>query len=52
MSAVYPLISTKTRIPPRAENLLRRERLLNFIHSNIQHKLILISAGAGYGKTS
>ncbi len=52
MSAVYPLISTKTRIPPRAETLLRRERLLNFIHSNIQHKLILISAGAGYGKTS
>lgn len=52
MSAVYPLISTKTRIPPRAETLLRRERLINFIHSNIQHKLILISAGAGYGKTS
>ncbi len=25
---------------------------MNYIHANIQHKLILISAGAGYGKTS
>ncbi|NLT74414.1 MAG: tetratricopeptide repeat protein [Chloroflexi bacterium] len=32
--------------------LLRRERLVSFMHSNINHKLIMVSAGAGYGKTS
>jgi ATP/maltotriose-dependent transcriptional regulator MalT/DNA-binding SARP family transcriptional activator len=32
--------------------LLRRERLVGFLHSNINHKLVLVSAGAGYGKTS
>ncbi len=52
MSIVYPLINTKVRIPQRAKALLRRERLVNFLHSNIQSKLILVSAGAGYGKTS
>ena len=52
MSSVYPLINTKIRTPRRRQNSLRRERLLNFIHSHIQCKLILIAAGAGYGKTS
>jgi ATP/maltotriose-dependent transcriptional regulator MalT/DNA-binding SARP family transcriptional activator len=47
-----PLINTKIRIPQRPKTLVRRERLLNFIHSNIQMKLIMVSAGAGYGKTS
>lgn len=47
-----PLISNKTRIPQRPNTLVRRERLLNFVHSNIQMKLVMISAGAGYGKTS
>jgi LuxR family maltose regulon positive regulatory protein len=32
--------------------LLRRERLVGFLHANINHKLVLVSAGAGYGKTS
>lgn len=47
-----PLINTKIRIPQRPKTLVRRERLLNFIHSNVQMKLVMISAGAGYGKTS
>jgi ATP/maltotriose-dependent transcriptional regulator MalT/DNA-binding SARP family transcriptional activator len=52
MSSPYPLISTKVRIPRRSQSLLRRDRLVDFIHSNIHHKVILIAAGAGYGKTS
>ncbi|MCD6520565.1 MAG: hypothetical protein J7M05_11655, partial [Anaerolineae bacterium] len=52
MGSKYPLIRTKIRIPQRPPSLLRRERLVNFIHNNIQHKLILLAAGPGYGKTS
>ncbi len=52
MSGEFPLISNKIQVPPLASSLLRRERLVGFLHSNINHKLILVSAGAGYGKTS
>ncbi len=52
MSTVYPIISTKIRTPRRRQDILRRDRLLDFLHDNIHHKLILISAGAGYGKTA
>jgi len=52
MDASYPLINRKVQIPDRSMTLLRRERLLDFVHSNINHKLVLITAGAGYGKTS
>lgn len=52
MYGEYPLISSKIQIPQRAPTMLRRERLVGFMHSNINRKLVLISAGAGYGKTS
>ena len=52
MPTEYPLIRTKVRTPRLRPSLLRRDRLVNYIHANIQHKLILISAGAGYGKTT
>lgn len=48
----YPLIRTKVRVPRLRDSMLRRPRLVNFIHANVQHKLILVSAAAGYGKTS
>lgn len=50
--AAYPLIHTKIKTPRRRQNLLHRQRLVDFIHDNIHHKLILIAAGAGYGKTT
>ena len=52
MDIDYPLINRKVQIPDRSMTLLRRERLVGFMHSNINHKLVLVSAGAGYGKTS
>ncbi|NLG29049.1 MAG: tetratricopeptide repeat protein [Chloroflexi bacterium] len=48
----YPLIATKIRPPRRGPSLLRRERLLDQIHTGIHRKLILVAAAAGYGKTS
>ncbi|MBM4424227.1 MAG: tetratricopeptide repeat protein [Chloroflexi bacterium] len=39
-------------IPSRLPDLLQRRRLIDFIHENIHRKLILISAAAGYGKSS
>ncbi|MGD2206545.1 MAG: tetratricopeptide repeat protein, partial [Anaerolineae bacterium] len=47
-----PLIRTKIRVPRRQHDLLSRHRLVNFVHSHLDRKLILISAPAGYGKTS
>lgn len=52
MSTSYPLIKVKVRTPRRPRSLLRRERLVSFLHHNIHNRLILISAAAGYGKTS
>jgi LuxR family maltose regulon positive regulatory protein len=46
------IITTKIRIPQRREGLLRRSRLVDFIHASIERKLFLISAPAGYGKSS
>ncbi|MCC7361765.1 MAG: tetratricopeptide repeat protein [Anaerolineales bacterium] len=40
---------TAPRLPPDA---LRRARLVDLLHEAIHRKLILISAAAGYGKTS
>lgn len=47
-----PLLKSKTVLPERPKSLLRRPRLVEFIHEHIGCKLILISAAAGYGKTS
>jgi len=52
MSQDYPLIRTKTIVPRLRDSLVPRQRLVDLIHSNIHNKLVLISAGAGYGKTS
>jgi LuxR family maltose regulon positive regulatory protein len=52
MVGSYPLINTKVRTPRRRQAHLRRQRLVNYIHNSIQNKLILVSAAAGYGKTS
>jgi LuxR family maltose regulon positive regulatory protein len=47
-----PLIVTKTQVPRRRPDLLPRHRLVSFLHAHLDRKLILISAPAGYGKTT
>lgn len=47
-----PLIVTKILRPRLRDDLLHRRRLVDFIHARTDRKLILISAPAGYGKTS
>ncbi|OQB26866.1 MAG: Serine/threonine-protein kinase PknK [Chloroflexi bacterium ADurb.Bin180] len=47
-----PLFVTQILTPKKRPDLLRRPRLVDFIHDHIDRKLILISASAGYGKTS
>jgi ATP/maltotriose-dependent transcriptional regulator MalT len=47
------LLATKLRIPPQPHHVVPRTRLIDAIERGIpQHKLILLSAPAGYGKTT
>jgi len=50
--ASTPLIIAKVLVPRLSPDLLYRPRLVDFLHEHIDRKLILISAAAGYGKTS
>ena len=46
------IIRTKVLVPGKRRDLLHRSRLVDFLHEHIDRKLILLSAAAGYGKTS
>lgn len=43
---------TRIVIPRRRPDFLRRQRLVDFLHSRIDRRLLLVSAPAGYGKTT
>ena len=46
-------LTTKTRIPPPHPHLVSRTRLIDTLEQGILlHKLVLLSAPAGYGKTT
>jgi LuxR family maltose regulon positive regulatory protein len=47
-----PLISTKLYLPPPRPNLVSRPRLVKQLNAGASCKLILISAPAGFGKTT
>jgi len=51
MSAIT-LSLTKIVVPPKRPEILSRERLLNLLYDLVDKKLVLLSAPAGYGKTS
>jgi len=46
------VVRTKIVPPRRRVGLLHRPRLVDFLHENINRKVLLLSAAPGYGKTS
>ena len=47
-----PVLATKLFIPPLRSDLVPRQRLIDQLNAGAQRKLTLISAPAGYGKTT
>jgi LuxR family maltose regulon positive regulatory protein len=47
-----PLLTTKLYIPPVRPNLVSRPRLIERLNAGLDRKLTLISAPAGFGKTT
>jgi len=48
----YPLLTTKLYVPQPRPNLVQRTHLIDRLNKGINHKLTLISAPAGFGKTT
>ncbi len=44
--------TTKLLVPRRRKDIIRRQRLIDFLHNNIHLRLQSASAPAGYGKTT
>ena len=47
-----PILATKLYIPPPRPHLIQRPRLLDLMAQGAQGKLTLVSAPAGFGKTT
>jgi len=47
-----PLLTTKFYIPPVRPGLVPRPRLSERLNEGLMHKLTLVSAPAGFGKTT
>jgi LuxR family maltose regulon positive regulatory protein len=52
LSMVTSILATKLYIPPTRPNIVLRSRLIERLNEGLQHKLTLISAPAGFGKTT
>ncbi len=48
----YPVQYAKVQPPPLREETLARHRLLDWLAKKIHHKIVLVLADAGYGKTT
>ena len=49
---ITPLLTTKLYIPPARPELVSRPRLIERLNAGLQRKLTLVSAPAGFGKTT
>src|SRR5436189_6428599 len=49
---VIPILATKLYIPPLRPNVILRPRLTERLNEGLHRKLTLISAPAGFGKTT
>lgn len=47
-----PILTTKLYLPPPRSNLVSRPRLIERLDGGLHHKLVLISAPAGFGKST
>src|SRR4051812_44518477 len=47
-----PILTTKLYIPPPRPNAVPRTRLIARLNAGLHHKLILIAAPAGFGKST
>jgi LuxR family maltose regulon positive regulatory protein len=47
-----PISKTKIIVPSRRQEILSRPRLIESLQTSLEHKLVLLSATAGFGKTS
>src|SRR5690349_15765332 len=47
-----PILATKLYIPPPRPKVVTRTRLIERLNNGLHHKLTLISAPAGFGKTT
>jgi len=52
LQLVDRVLRTKIVPPRRRVGLLHRPRLVDFLHENLNRKVLLLSAAPGYGKTS
>ena len=48
----YPIQPAKVQRPPLRDQTLARDRLLDWLAAKIHHRVILVLADAGYGKTT
>src|SRR6478736_6775267 len=48
----YPIQPAKVQRPPLRDETLARDRLLDWLAAKVHHRVILILADAGYGKTT
>ena len=49
---VVPLLTTKLAVPPIRRELVSRPRLMERLDAGLYRKLTLVSASAGFGKTT
>src|SRR5437899_2940589 len=48
----FPIHVSKVQRPALRDETLARDRLLDWLHAKIHHRLVLVTAEAGYGKTT